>query len=327
MGEFIGVMSPLQLSDAVEFDLDCLKQAALLFDRVAMPGLSIVLKNSSVNFPDDLLNELNWLIQRSILYEPSPVRDSAIIKALIRLPEFRHSFELFRQAFTEAKELAEHRFPEPDEMLINSGGVTLLSEYGEEAFSDLYKLLDRNRVSSACFARMVSIQLRELDTVRAVPILDDSILLDQQSGAFETNVVQIVLKSLPMPDGSVSWDQIRDYRDDPETRSKFWALKDWMNDVARAQLAPHDIEDKLQFLITRFEEHLKLHKLKANYGALETILEIGVGFVENLAKFQLEKAVGKLFTLRQRHIRLMEAELTSPGNEIAYIVKARERFQ
>jgi hypothetical protein len=58
VGEFIGVMSPLQLSDAVEFDLDCLKQAALLFDRVAMPGLSIVLKNRLVTFPDDLLNEL-----------------------------------------------------------------------------------------------------------------------------------------------------------------------------------------------------------------------------------------------------------------------------
>jgi hypothetical protein len=33
-----------------------------------------------------------------------------------------------------------------------------------------------------------------------------------------------------------------------------------------------------------------------------------------------------LFAFRERRIALLEGELTAPGSEVAYIVKANERF-
>jgi hypothetical protein len=42
--------------------------------------------------------------------------------------------------------------------------------------------------------------------------------------------------------------------------------------------------------------------------------------------FKWGKAAEALFSLRRRRVALLEGELTAPGNEVAYIVKARETF-
>jgi hypothetical protein len=45
-----------------------------------------------------------------------------------------------------------------------------------------------------------------------------------------------------------------------------------------------------------------------------------------LVKFQWSKIAKKLFEVRHKQIELMKVEITAPGREVAYIVKARERF-
>ena len=47
---------------------------------------------------------------------------------------------------------------------------------------------------------------------------------------------------------------------------------------------------------------------------------------ESLVKFQWSNIAKKLFEVRHKQIDLMKAEMTLPGREVAYIVKARERF-
>lgn len=46
----------------------------------------------------------------------------------------------------------------------------------------------------------------------------------------------------------------------------------------------------------------------------------------DLVSFKWGKAAEALFSLRRRRVALLEGELTAPGNEVAYIVKARETF-
>jgi hypothetical protein len=48
--------------------------------------------------------------------------------------------------------------------------------------------------------------------------------------------------------------------------------------------------------------------------------------LENVMRFKWGAVAKGLFSLKQRNIALLEGELTSPGNEVAYIVKARKLF-
>jgi hypothetical protein len=99
-----------------------------------------------------------------------------------------------------------------------------------------------------------------------------------------------------------------------------------MSEVVRAELSPAEVEEKLAYLIDQYQQHMRLHRMKTNTGTLETIVTLGAEVLGNLVSFKWGKAAQALFSLKKREIALLEGELTAPGNEIAYIVKARETF-
>jgi hypothetical protein len=45
--------------------------------------------------------------------------------------------------------------------------------------------------------------------------------------------------------------------------------------------------------------------------------------LEGLVRLEFSKVAKALFSIKHRKLALMEAELNSPGNEVAYIVKAK----
>jgi len=96
--------------------------------------------------------------------------------------------------------------------------------------------------------------------------------------------------------------------------------------MIKAQLPPREVEEKLEWLIYDYQRHLNLHKLKYRMGNFEAILTIGSELLENLVKINWGDAAKLLFELKRRRIELMEAEMKSPGAEVAYIVKSREQF-
>lgn len=99
-----------------------------------------------------------------------------------------------------------------------------------------------------------------------------------------------------------------------------------MSEVARAELTPAEVEEKLEYLIDQYRRHMRLHRMKTNAGTLETIVTITAEVLGDLASFKWGKAAQALFSLKKRQVDLLEGELTAPGNEVAYIVKAREIF-
>ena len=61
-------------------------------------------------------------------------------------------------------------------------------------------------------------------------------------------------------------------------------------------------------------------------GVVETLLTTTAEIAESFVKFQWSKIPKKLFEVRHKQIDLMKAEMSLPGREVAYIVKARGRF-
>jgi hypothetical protein len=141
------------------------------------------------------------------------------------------------------------------------------------------------------------------------------------------DVMTIVIEALPTPDSSVPWEQILDYRSDPDSRGKFLALRNWMNEVAREGLTPLELEEKLEWLLFDYKRHLDLHKLKTQVSRLETIVITAAEVLENATKLNFGKLAKGLFSLRQQRIDMLESELTLPGSEVAYIFEANELFR
>ena len=71
---------------------------------------------------------------------------------------------------------------------------------------------------------------------------------------------------------------------------------------------------------------MKLERMSRDTGVVETFVTTSAEIVESLVTFKWSKAAKRLFAMRHKQIDLMKAELTAPGREVAYIVKARERF-
>jgi hypothetical protein len=87
-----------------------------------------------------------------------------------------------------------------------------------------------------------------------------------------TDILSLVLTAFPEPDDTTPWEQIIEFRSDPDTPNRVLALKRWMSKVARQNLTPPEINQEIEWLVHEYQAHMRLHKMKIAVGALETIL-------------------------------------------------------
>lgn len=306
MREFIGVRS-IKDSQHTSFPEAPLKRQALIFDRIAIYKLK---RDRYYATPEEremaaeIEAAIDELTEKGFFLQYESVSDEEKA-SLAKVEEYRKS-----------SEAASH----------------YLRSYFEIPFAEKAKDPDKLRQgierlerSDEYLVRLTCIELRLLKGLSAYPI-SDSFMTLAEGKATNSEVVNIVFKALPVPDESVSWDRIYDYRRDPESRSKFLALRNWMGEVARAELTPAEVEEKLEYLLDQYQKHMSLHRMKTNTGMLETVVTTGAEMLGDFFSFKWGKAAQALFSLKKRQVALLEGELTAPGNEVAYIVKARETF-
>jgi len=176
------------------------------------------------------------------------------------------------------------------------------------------------------FSRIACLNLRQYKSIDAYPIFYTDLFTQNNQTTNKGDVIQILMNFLPVPDDHTSWDQIIEYRSDPDTMGKFLALKRWMNNLAKSKLTPQEIEEELEWLIYDYKRHLNLHKLRYKVGAIETFITVAAEVLENLIKVNWGKAAKQLFEYKHKRIALLEAEIKSPGSEVAYIIKSHESF-
>lgn len=73
--------------------------------------------------------------------------------------------------------------------------------------------------------RYTAIQLREVDKVEACPVYHVPTFQERPSQHSKSDVIQIAINSLPTTDETISWEQVFEYRSDPDSQSKFLALR------------------------------------------------------------------------------------------------------
>jgi hypothetical protein len=141
-----------------------------------------------------------------------------------------------------------------------------------------------------------------------------------------TDVVRLLLNELPMPGDSHSLEDILAFRDEARSEGLVQGLRIWINEMASGKLTPIEVSDKLEDLMSRYERTMKLERMSRDTGVVETLVTTSAEIAECLVKFKWSKIAKRLFEVRHKQIDLMQAEMQAPGREVAYIVKARERF-
>lgn len=305
MRELVGVVELIEIHDTAS-----IKQEALLFDRIAALRFSstVSMMREQVHpRMDDYFDTLEWLFNEGIIFEPEQ----------IALDEDASANHDYKQFLTLSQEYAASIRNLADE--VERGIVEPEEEFIPVDVSPLLLALQHN-------VRFHSVLLRDKKGLDAHPIIHRNLQSTEYPQATKSDIIQIALNSLPIPDESTPWEQVIEYRSDPDSQSKFLALRHWMSEVARAELTPAEVEEKLEYLIDQYQKHMQLHRMKTNVGTLETVVTTGAEFLGDLVSFKWGKAAEALFSLRRRRVALLEGELTAPGNEVAYIVKAKERF-
>jgi len=288
-----------------------LKRYAILFNRIGLMDYKSELYES-IGHPD-----IDWLFEQGIVFDPSSDFHKYRIRNYGELDNT--SKDLWDQLFEIQSRIADSL----PEIVTNENKMIT----GELAAKINFNINDVNNI----FLRLMSLQYRKSQGSDVFPILERGIpdhLPEpiEKSANLET-VFQITLNNIPKPNDTVSWEKIIEFRDDPDTKGKFLGLRNWMNDISKANINPLEIEQKLEWLLHEYEQHMKFHRMKTNASTLETILVTTGEIAEDLVKFKFGKLAKLPFSIRQRKLALLEGELKAPGREVAFISKAQETFR
>lgn len=278
------------------------RREALLFDSIAVGGLN--------SFKEKFNREQIWLAEQGIINEPEIQYTDGKKRSFFEYWDDSDvdSVGTWRK---EDRDLMEHLRARPFDLPGELNSFQLMQRW--VAFSG---------------ARSYAAKLRHWNGLDACSISTCLSFphLPKTTPESEPNVFHVVLNTLPMPDDTVSWEEVLEYRSDPDSYSKFLALRNWIKDVSKNKLTPIEIEQKLEYLMDQYDRHMKVHKMKTTAGTLETIVVSTAEILEDLVKFKWGKMAKSLFSFRQRKVALLEGELKAPGSEIAYIVKSKEAF-
>jgi hypothetical protein len=182
-------------------------------------------------------------------------------------------------------------------------------------------------MQSEIACRIARVILQHRSGIPTVSLHPPSGLFMDSPGKKTVESMNIVIGSLPVPNDSTSLEAILYFRDDPDTKRKRQLLQRWTHNLAtKGVTSEREIVQEIEWAVSDYEDHMRLHKLKINRGALETVIVTSVELAEDLVKFKWGKLAKGLFGASHRRIELLEAEAKAPGRELAFISKARERF-
>lgn len=139
-----------------------------------------------------------------------------------------------------------------------------------------------------------------------------------------SDAVSVVINKFPIINEDISIESIIEFKSDPDTKLKLGRLRNWLNEVSNTKMSSKEIEEKIEYLLLEYSNHMTLHKIEYHAGKFETLVTASLSFLENIAKLKLSEASKVIFDLNRTEIRLLKAENEAPGKEVAFINKLKE---
>lgn len=161
----------------------------------------------------------------------------------------------------------------------------------------------------------------------AIPC-DSSIYEIENITNIKAETYRLILEDFPiLKIDNLAWEQIFDFKNDPETYNSIWGLRNWITSISKTDKGIGEIEEEYRYLKYKYEQAIKLHKLKTSSSIFQTTIQTSAELIENIAKLRFAKLSDLFFKFKENRISLMESELQSDGNQFSYLFKVKEKFK
>ena len=289
-----------------------LKPLSVLFNRIAFPGLSKfrTLPETHTKMAEHLFR----LADRGILFEPEIQRsDDQTFKNRI----IQDMNQFFKPYGVSADDLFASRTDEKKALEVKEKTRATSPESFSE--DDQYALFRAMQRMVANGTRLAAVQLRNLNNLDAHAVVSSEFSPWEQDDEDPNShdVLQVRVNGLPLPDKDVSWEQIIEYRSDPNSLNRFPDFRNWISDTARGNLTALEAEQRLAPVLTRFHKQMEIHQMKT----VSTTVEVFVTTSPNIIKNLLSYPGGtKHCFFAHRKLVWLEGEAPSEISEVAFVL-------
>lgn len=124
-----------------------------------------------------------------------------------------------------------------------------------------------------CYVNGLSKAFSDSTDCQAIPIYDSSQQQQKEYKSGDRQAIVTALENLSIVDESqLTWDQIRQFREDSEARKKYRRLMHWMDKdmVGKSQSF---VEDEIAIKLEDYEQALKTHGIRTVLGTFSDILD------------------------------------------------------
>jgi hypothetical protein len=171
--------------------------------------------------------------------------------------------------------------------------------------------------------RMLACQLRDVENVDSYAVLapDFSSFEQDDPRIKKHHALRICIGALPVPVDHVPWEQLIEYRKDPEAASSFVLIKDWISEAVRASFTVLQVEETLESLLNRFRRNMEIHRINTTTTRLFAYVVTTPEFLQTLAGAGPDWGTRALFSMDPCKIGLLEGELTAPGSILGFLLQ------
>jgi hypothetical protein len=303
-----------------------LKQLTTIFNRIALPWLSVALRPDAARFhTPEFIKNRQRLVDLGILYEPdvksAPAPDSDTRNSILSL--LADANEILKPFGTSVEEMLAARNNQAELKRIRER-TSLPNDELAARIPDHQKLMQTEKRITVNTTRMSAIQVRSAESSAAyatIPSGDSS--LDEDDQRPNKHDVLKIAVVVPVPEDQAPWQHIIEFRNDPDSQGGFFELKEWMSDIARGVITQGQAQQKLESLLDQYRRVLQRHQIQINWTKLEAFVVTSA----DDTRFQQRQSASPLFAVEHRKLALLEAESTLPGSIVAFVLQAKSMFE
>lgn len=337
MNQLIGLRSINSLQN-----LDDIKRELLIFDKLFIVGLF----EWKEVIEQQLFNDMGSLLQKKGLIA---LNDLVIYQGLIEMNEqVRKNFggwdNYYEKTKTDDLEFRNQNFEylvEQDKIIYDYRELTSGNVYNDIhkqitpiIHSKLIKnenqtMVDFYELCNLCHDLKTRILSTSYDECKftAIPC-EASIYNIPNITNIKADTYNLILEDFPIVKvENLAWEQIFNFKKDPEIHNSIWGLRNWITNISKSNKNINEIEEEYRYLKYKYEQAIKIHKLKTSNSIFQTTIQTGAELMENIAKLRFRKLSDLLFKFKENKISLMESELKSDGNQFSYLFKVKEKFK
>lgn len=311
------------------------KKLSLYFDKIFVPYKEfkkLATTSYSVSLPEfneqltEYLTELDFLSENNLVeyYDMEDVYKKASIA-------FARNTNLKKLVVDEFVNLAstdfsDNRIENDYKWFIENATGDELEELKNESWKDLYRLglvNHTNHLRVRAEALIFTESSNSDDFFSVMP----KVFQIPTVNTIEHSVTEFILKKLPQPSLSTSWEQIFDFRNDADVKNKYLSLINWINKATLPQSNLKHFFDEYEYLYSEYEKSFRYHKMKYNESFFSILVNAIDNFTSDAIKGKFLSAVKDLLSFKENRLIMLEAETKLPGREISYILHANDKFK